>query len=567
MLISEEKLRELLVDAGHIKEADFDITQKEASGKENVSLQELLVEKGLIRDEALGRMIADEAGYGFVDLKKANIAEIDERMLSYIPEVVAFAQKVIVFQEEGETLKVATSHPDNYPFFKTLEQKTGKNVEVYYATPFDMEQALKKYRGDLMAEVRRLISELEKSPTGGEENVVEFVDLIMEYAYSNLASDIHIEPLAEFAIIRFRIDGILHKVAEYPKTALHDRVVSRIKILAKLRTDEKSAAQDGRFEYETTGGGVDVRVSIMPTTEGETVVMRLLMQRGRRFSMEDLGLLESDLKKLRRAVQKPYGMVISVGPTGSGKTTTLYSVLQMLNEPEVNIMTIEDPVEYEIEGVQQTQVNLAKDITFPKGLRSIVRQDPDIVMVGEIRDEETVDMALNSAMTGHLVLSTMHANDASTTFPRFLEMNAEPFLVASSINMAIAQRLVRSICDECRDVYYLSEEEIRNLQEEESGLISIIKEISGEDDIKKVKFYYGKGCKFCNESGYEGRTGIFEVLEVTEEIRNLIVQKEASDIIRRKAIEQGMSSMIHDGITKALTGVTTLEEIRKAAKT
>ncbi len=565
MLISDEKLKELLVDPGHIKEEEFEMTKKEAAGKEDITLQELIVEKGLVRDEVLGRIIADEKGFNFVDLKKANIAEIGERLLSYIPEVVAFAQRVVAFEDERDVVRVATSYPNNYPFFKALEQKTGKRVEVYYATPFDMRQALKKYKGDLMSEVKGLIKKLEESPTGGEENVVEFVDVVMEYAYYNLASDVHIEPLAEFSIIRFRIDGILHKVAEYPKKDLHDRISSRIKILAKLRTDEKSAAQDGRFQYQTVGGGVDVRVSIMPTTEGETIVMRLLIQRGKRFSMEEVGLLGPDLKKLRRLMQKPYGMMICVGPTGSGKTTTLYAILQRLNEPEVNIMTIEDPVEYGIEGVQQTQVNPAKGITFPKGLRSIVRQDPDVIMVGEIRDEETVDMALNSAMTGHLVLSTMHANDAATTFPRFLEMSAEPFLVASSINVAIAQRLVRAICNECKESYHLSEKEIKELEEEED-LVSVIREVSEEDDLRQIRFYYGKGCKFCNETGYEGRTGIFEVLEVTEGIRSLIVRKEASDVIKRRAVEEGMTTMIYDGVNKTLNGTTTLEEIRKAAK-
>ncbi len=563
MLLSEEKLKEVLVEPGYIKEGDFDIAQKESVGKE-MDLQEILVEKGLMRDEQMGRIVADEAGYKYIDLKKANIAEITEDLLEYIPEVVAFSQKAIVFAETEDTLKIATTDPGNYTFFKILEQKTNKKVEAYYGTSFDLSQALKRYKGDLMIEMKRLIRELEK-PSGGENVVVELVNLIMEYGYSNVASDIHIEPLAEFSIIRFRIDGILHKVAEYPKN-LHDRIVSRIKILSKLRTDEKAASQDGRFGYSSLGGGgVDVRVSIMPTTDGENVVMRLLMQRGRRLSIDDLGLLDPDLKKLRSASLKPYGMIILVGPTGSGKTSTLYSVLQMLSSPEVNIMTIEDPIEYNVEGVQQTQVNPAKDITFPKGLRTIVRQDPDIIMVGEIRDRETVDMALNSAMTGHLVLSTMHANDAATSFPRFLEMGAEPFLVASSINVAIAQRLVRKVCEECRESYTLSKKDLDFLLEEKA-LVKIIKEISGKEDLREIKFFRGKGCKYCKEKGYEGRTAIFEVLEVTEEIRNLIVQKESSDIIKRKAIDQGMSTMVHDGVSKALMGITTLDEIRKVAK-
>ena len=563
MLITEGKLEKLLVEPGHVKAGDFDMAQKEAAGKD-VSLQEILVEKGLIKDEQLGRIIADEAGYDFKDLKRANIEEISDNLLELIPEVVATSQKAIAFEKDEEKVKVATSKPDNYPFFKILEKKIGREVEVYYSTPFDMIQALKKYRGDMLTEVKRLIKELQKSKAGGEENIVALVDLIMEYAHSNLASDIHIEPLSEFAIIRFRIDGILHKVAEYPKE-IHDRVVSRLKILAKLRTDEKSAAQDGRFEHRTTGGGVDVRVSIMPTTEGENVVMRLLMQRGKRFSIDEIGLLDEDLKKMKKAANRPYGMIMVVGPTGSGKTTTLYSVLQMLNQEEVNIMTIEDPTEYNVEGVQQTQVNPAKDITFPKGLRSIVRQDPDIIMVGEIRDEETVDMALNSAMTGHLVLSTMHANDAATAFPRFLEMGAEPFLVASSVNVTIAQRLVRTVCQECKKPHTLTEDEISKLREDED-LVKAVKRLANEDDLEDIVFYKGQGCKFCEGVGYTGRTAIFEVLEVTEEIKNMIVEKESSDIIKRKARELGMSTMVHDGVTKALMGVTTLEEVRKVAR-
>ncbi len=563
MLINEEKLKELLVEPGYIKEDDFDITQKEALGKK-MTLQELLVDKGLIRDEQIGRIIADEVGCRYADLKRANVAEITEDFLRYIPEVVAFSQKAIVFQESDDFIGVATSEPWNYAFFKILEQKINKKVEVFYSTPFDITQALKRYKGDLMIEMKRLIKELEKA-VGREDVIVDLVNLIMEYGYSNVASDIHIEPLSEFSIIRFRVDGILHKVAEYPKN-LHDRIVSRIKILSKLRTDEKAASQDGRFAYESSGGGgVDVRVSIMPTTDGENVVMRLLMQRGRRLSIDDLGLLEHDYKKVKSAATKPYGMIILVGPTGSGKTSTLYSVLQMLSSPEVNIMTIEDPIEYNVEGVQQTQVNHAKDITFPKGLRTIVRQDPDIIMVGEIRDTETVDMALNSAMTGHLVLSTMHANDAATTFPRFLEMGAEPFLVASSINVSIAQRLARRICEECKQQHFLSDEEIELISTEEA-FANIVREIAEEKDLKKIRFFRGGGCKYCRDKGYEGRIAIFEVLEVTEDIRNLIVQKESSDIIKRKAVEQGMSTMVYDGVSKALMGITTIEEIRKIAK-
>ncbi len=563
MLISVEKLEELLVEPGHITKEDFDLAKQESEGK-NLSLDRFLVNKGLVKDDNLGRIIADEIDCPFVDLKKANIDEISSVLLDIIPEVVAYSQKAIVFEENSDEIKIATSNPDDYPFFNLLAKKTEKKITPHYATSFDIEQALKRYKGDLIEEMRKLIKELEKDLAKGEENVVRLVDLIMEYAYNNMASDIHIEPLSKGCIIRFRIDGILHKVSEYPKK-IHNRIVSRIKILSRLRTDEKLAAQDGKFQYNSTGNPIDVRVSIMPITEGENVVMRLLMEHGQRFSFDELGLLDHDLKKIKTASQKPYGMIVAVGPTGSGKTTTLYSVLQALSKSEVNIMTIEDPAEYNVEGVQQTQVNAAKGITFAKGLRSIVRQDPDIIMVGEIRDSETVDMALNSAMTGHLVLSSMHANDAATTFPRFLEMGAETFLIASSINVTVAQRLVRRICDECKKSYFLSEEEL-DIIKEEKEVTELIYKASGETELEKIRFYKGAGCKFCNNTGYDGRTAIFEVLEVSEDIRTLIVKKESSDVIKRKAIEEGMTTMIHDGVTKALMGVTTIEEVRKAAK-
>ncbi len=563
MTISDQKLKKLLVAPGHMREVEYKKAKRRAEN-DDIPIEVALVEDGFIKDQNLGRIIADEINYDFVDLKNIDKREIAQKVLKYISEVVARAQRVVIFDEGPKKIKVATSRPENYTFFKILEQKTDKRVDVYYSTPFDIDKALREFEGDSLAEIERLVRELEESNVRKEQNTVELVDAIMEYANRNLASDIHIEPLSEDSIIRFRVDGVLHKVASYPKK-LHNRVASRIKIMAKLRTDEKDAAQDGRFEFETSQEEVDVRVSIMPTTEGENIVMRLLMQEGGRLSMNELGLLDSDLKKMKRAARKPYGMIMVVGPTGSGKTTTLYSVLQHLKRPEVNIMTIEDPTEYNIEGVQQTQVNPAKGITFPKGLRSIVRQDPDVIMVGEIRDEETVDMALNSAMTGHLVLSTMHANDSATTFPRFLEMDAEPFLVATSVNVTIAQRLVRTICPKCKKSHFLPQKELDYLEEEEE-LAEAIRDLADEEDLSRVRFYKGSGCDFCKGTGYSGRMAIFEVLEVTEEIRKLISEKRDSEIIRRKAIEQGMNSMVRDGVAKALIGKTTLESIRRSVK-
>ncbi len=563
MLVPVEKLEKVLIEGGHIQKIDFEMA-KATSEEKKQPLDKMLIEKGLIKDQVLGKIIANEAGYPFISLKRANIEEITPELLSYITEDVAFSQRSIVFNKEGDVLNVATNNPSNYSFFKLLEKKTGKKIKVFYATDFDLDQALRRYKGDIPVEIARVVENIQKNPQKSEESIVKLVNLILDYGYTTLSSDIHIEPLAKITIVRYRIDGILYKVIEFPKE-IHSRVVSRIKILSRLRTDERSAAQDGRFDYDIRGATIDFRVSVMPTTDGENIAIRVLMQRGRRFELEDLGLLESDLKKLKANAEKPYGMIVVCGPTGSGKTTTLYAILQQINRIETNIMTIEDPVEYNIERIRQIQVNPAKDITFPKGLRSIVRQDPDVIMVGEIRDEETVDIAINSAMTGHLVLSTLHANDAATSFSRFLEMKAKPYLVSASVNAAIAQRLVRKICEDCKQEYYLSKDDLLFLEDEKS-LANTIRRISGKENLEEIRFFQGAGCKFCSNSGYEGRTTIFEILNVTEEIRELISIKAPMDTIRKKAIEQGMTTMIDDGITKALIGKITFEEVRRSAK-
>ncbi len=564
MLISEDKLEKILVGGGYIQKVDFDMA-KTLSQKENISLDKILVEKGLIQDEVLGKLVAEAGGYRFAKLKKAHIDDISPKLLRYIPKTTAFAQQAIVFSEEGGVLKVATTNPSNHNFFKMLERKHGKRVEAFYVTDFDLDQALRRYRGNITTEIDALVEEFQKDPQTGEECIVQLVNLILDYGYTTLSSDIHIEPLTTNTIIRYRQEGVLQQAIQLPKE-LHTRVCSRIKILSRLRTDEKEAAQDGRFSYKVRGIEIDFRVSIMPTTEGENVVMRIIMQRGRRFELQDLGLSDADMKKVKKNAHKPYGLIVSAGPTGSGKTTSLYALLQLINYPEVNIMTIEDPVEYEIERVRQVQVNPAKEITFPKGLRSIVRQDPDVIMIGEIRDKETGDIAVNSAMTGHLVLSTVHANDAATVFSRFFEMGAKPHLVSASINAAIAQRLTRKICDECKESYPLSEEE-KEILHEEPILADTIKRISGIGDINKLRLHRGKGCKFCKDTGYTTRTAIFEVLEATEEIREMIAKNQPVDTIRNKAIEQGMTTMLEDGIKKLLAGSITFEELRRATKT
>jgi len=567
MKLSKEKLREILVVPGHISQEQFDAGIAQ-SKKEHTPPERFFVVEGLISDENLGRAIAEALGYRFTSLKDIKISE---KLLRYIPEIVARSQRAVVFERTVTVLKVATSDPDNYTFFKLLEKKNiGYRVEAYFATELAVEGVLKYYQLNVSDRVTALLEEL-KSATAHEEGIVQLVNFFLDSAYNNEASDIHIEPQDDHISVRYRIDGILHQVATYPKT-LHHRVVLRIKILAQLRTDEHSIAQDGRFSHdfyvnqdskEANGKGssashkkFDIRVSLLPITEGENVVMRILVEGDRRLNLKDLGFSDSDLQKVELALRKSHGVVLAVGPTGSGKTTTLYAIVQLLNKPEVNIMTIEDPVEYDIAHVQQTQVSAKKNLTFVTGLRSIVRQDPDIIMVGEIRDNETGSIAINAGMTGHLVLSTLHANDVATTFPRLSDMGVEPYLIASSLRVVIAQRLIRKICDHCRESYFLNAEELKLLTTQPQ-IVRYLIGIAKQSDPRKIRVYRGGGCKVCGNSGYNKRTGIFEVMEVTDELRSLIGRGMIESEIRK----QGIYPMLYDGVKKVYRGVTTIDEI------
>ena len=562
--MNPQKLKEILIKNRYLDEERFNALQEEAAAK-SLSLEMLFVQRGVIKDEDLGKLISEHFNCPLISLQKAHIADITPQLLLHIPEVVAFAQQAIFFEETKDgTLKLATAYPDNYEFIKQLEQKTGKKIEVYYATPFNLDSALRRFRGDLKHEVVQLIEKSKKQPFLLEEAIVRLVNLFVEYAYVNQATDVHITPLINTVYVRFRIDGILYKAVEYPPE-LHDRISSRIKVLSRLRIDERSAAQDGRFSYPIKGESIDVRVSVVPISEGENIVLRLLGQRGKKFTLEEIGLLGESLRKVEKAAKGSWGMIMAAGPTGSGKTTTMYAILHALNQPEVNIMTIEDPIEYKVEGIQQIQVNPKKKITFASGLRSIVRQDPDVILVGEIRDEETTKIAINSSMTGHLVLSTIHANDSATALVRLVEMGAEPFLVASAVSVIIAQRLVRKTCFDCARRVDLTVKEIE-LISNEPDLLEAIKEISGKKELYQIKVHKGKGCKACDGTGYFGRVGIFEVMPVTAGIQKLIVGKMASKEIRESAIKEGMSSIVYDGANKIITGATTPEEVIKLIK-
>lgn len=389
--------------------------------------------------------------------------------------------------------------------------------------------------------------ELAKGPN--EVSIIELVDRVVEYGYSSRASDIHIDPAEDKVMVRLRIDGILHDSFAF-SNELQAEVVSRIKVLSGLKTDVHHAPQDGRFKAKIEGGkDIDIRVSITPTYYGENVVMRLLVDTVQVFSLKDLGFSPDQLILVENAIQKPFGMILANGPTGSGKTTSLYTILKKLNTREVSIITIEDPIEYSIPGVTQIPVNLQAGLTFANGLRSILRQDPNIIMVGEIRDAETANIAVNAALTGHLVLSTLHTNDAATTFPRLVDMGVPHFLVASTVNVVIGQRLVRKVCTTCRITRTLNVAEVKSL-----GTIA-------KEGLVDMVYAAGPGCKECNGEGYQGRIGIYEVLEVNDEIRTLIASQADAAQIREAAVAQGMHTMIKNGLAKAHEGVTTIEEI------
>lgn len=559
MQFTTEKLRDVLVSPGHIDETLFDdaVAKSQVGG---MSLTKYLVAHELISNQNLGRAIADGLGYLYFDAEKTRIPDA---CLSEIPETVMRAQLVVPFEITDSEIKIATANPENKSFFELLEQEKGKHIEVHYTTEENIAEILHYYQDDLTENVKRLATLL-KENKDNLENVVEFVDSLIILAYNSHVSDIHIEPHQEGVSVRFRVDGVLHEVISYPKD-MHEHLVSRIKILARLRIDEHAVPQDGRFTYQHEDVRVDLRVSLAPISAGENIVMRLLETRSKHSSFEELGISQFDISKIKRAAEKPFGMLLAVGPTGSGKTTTLYVLLEMLNNPEVNIMTIEDPVEYNIEHVQQMQVNQERDLVFSTGLRAIVRQDPDIIMVGEIRDKETADIAINAAMTGHLLLSTMHTNDASTTFPRFAEMEIEPFLSASSLIAIIAQRLVRKICEHCKVSYVITIQELELIRADEDTL-HMLATAAKTDNVEGITLYKGKGCSMCGNTGYLGRTGIFEVLEMNDALRAMAVEKKDAAQIELAALHAGMTPMLGDGISKAVQGVTTLIEVIRAVR-
>ncbi|OGE17567.1 hypothetical protein A3F00_05400 [Candidatus Daviesbacteria bacterium RIFCSPHIGHO2_12_FULL_37_11] len=553
--ITDKDLFKLILDNQIIGEKELK-TAWDLAIEKRIPLYDTLLENDLISDENLGKLIADYLQLPYVNLEKETIP-ID--LLRIIPEEIAEKQQAILFGKSQTGLKLAIFNPKNSEFISMVSKKAGQKIDIFFATPRSIKKSLNLYKKELQKTFDELLkSQVDEAGKAAvkEAPIANIVETLIEYAYRSNSSDVHIEPEEEYSLVRFRIDGILHDELKIPRK-LHDQVITRIKVLSNLRTDEHLSAQDGKLQMKLKEEELDVRVSIVPIVEGEKGVLRLLTSHYRQFGLTDLGMGKDALEKVKKGFEKPYGMILSTGPTGSGKTTSIYSILKILNTREKNIATIEDPVEYEIEGINQIQVNAKTNLTFAEGLRSILRQDPDIIYVGEVRDNETADIAINSSMTGHLVLSTLHTNDAATAFPRLIDMNIEPFLVASTVNVIIAQRLVRKICEKCKFSFTKTVDELAKQFPKDS-----VGKFLGTGP--EVRLFQGKGCSVCHLTGYSGRVGIFEVLAVSEAIKALITQKSDSDVIDKKAREEGMVTMHEDGLNKVQLGITTIEEVLRA---
>ncbi len=547
-VVDPQLLYSTLSDLAFIDQEQLDTLYKAAQSG-GADFEKQLVAHDLLSEQNLGKIIADLLNLPFVSLKNSSIPTV---FASLLPEEYTARHSVLFFGEAAGTLKLATSKPHRQDILTILKHATKSDIQVYYATDTDIQSCAAVFKKDLQT----LYQEVVHNSTGkhpSERAIISLTDILIEQAYYMRASDIHMDAEADNSLVRFRIDGALHDVLHIPKHT-QEQVIARIKYLANLRTDEHLSAQDGKIhlstEYEDT---LDLRVSVLPTIHGEKCVLRLLSTNQNRYGLSDLGMSDHDLAITKKHIKKMLGTILVTGPTGSGKTTTLYSVLKVLNSEERSISSIEDPVEYDIPGINQVQVNTQSNLNFSEGLRSILRQDPDILYVGEIRDTETAGIAINAALTGHLVLSTLHTNDSATTLPRLVEMGVEPYIIGSTVTLIIGQRLVRRICNNCRYSQILSADD---LQKEFGALAT--KLLNKKDE---VRVYLGKGCDVCHDSGYSGRIGVFELLEVDDNIRELLSSNATASEIRTQAIATGMQTMFVDCWKKVLAGETTIEEL------
>ena len=592
MRISDTTIEKILVRTGSIDETKLNELKSDAEANSK-SLQDTVLHSNIVDDEKLTEMIAEYIGVPFI---RINPKDVSEEVLRKIPEHIARQYNAVLFAAaEDGTLSLAMDDPDDVQALNFIQKEIGYNTRVFLATKNNILECLDIYRGDVNKEIDQVIATQQDAQAENQavteeefaENspVAQTVNLLLEYAIKSSASDIHIEPREEFVQIRYRIDGVLREVNRLPRNVL-GALVSRIKILSNLKIDERRVPQDGRFKITVSGRQYALRVSTLPIADGEKVVMRILDESNQSVTLEQLGYWGKSLVDIKEAMQQPNGMILVTGPTGSGKSTSLFSILSELNTPDVNISTIEDPVEYKISGVNQTQTNVKAGMTFASGLRALLRQDPNIIMVGEIRDGETANLGVQAALTGHLVFSTLHTNNAATCLPRLLDMEIEPFLIASTVKAVIGQRLVRRLCSFCRQHYTPTPDEIKNIESlfglSNSRNIGYINRLESQAASEKIggdaeqntngTTITGlwkespEGCDECNHLGFKGRLGIYEVLDVSQTIQRSITTNATSNEIQDEAINDGMVTMQIDGLIKALRGVTTISEVLRVTR-
>lgn len=559
MKLNDEVIKEALVKSGFVTDQEIKETEKIAHDQ-NRSTIEVLIERGVILEKFLGQVLAEHLGFPYADLKNKTIPE---EILKFIPEKIASDKRTVPFNKKNGALLVAMDDPGDIETVEFIKKKTGLLVETHYTLPQILNEALDQYRKNIKVDFEKALSEhinaAAKLTTLSAKDIpiVKILDIFLEYAASERASDIHIENVGDRVVVRFRVDGKLRDVLDLP-TKLQSGLITRIKILSNLRTDEHRIPQDGRFRFKHREDEISVRVSLLPTYHGEDAVLRLLSAAARPKTLEGLGLTGKNLAVVKRELAKPRGLLLATGPTGSGKTTTLYNILTLLNTSDVNINTIEDPIEYGLSRVNQIQVNPAAGLTFANGLRSILRHDPDIILVGEIRDKETAEIAVHAALTGHLVLSSLHTNSAIGSIPRLIDLGVQPYLIGSSLSLVIAQRLVAKNDKNCMVSEPIGKEIVASLHKDFGDEVPA-------GFTKNPKQYRGKGCSMCNNEGFVGRIGIFEVLLVSEEIKELIFTKAPITQIEKQAKAEGFKTMLEDGLDKVSAGLTTLDEVLRAA--
>lgn len=598
MRISDGLVEQLLRDAEKVKEEQL-AGLREQVKTEKKPLQDVVVRNGIVNEKELTELYAKEIDVPFIEL---NVNEIPREILRLVPERIARQYKVVLFsvEEDGSKL-LAMEDPDDVQALSFLQKQLGSDIKVHVATGSNINSALDQYRGNVSSELTKVLApgedepgelddEVDEEDLAEDSPIAQTVNLIIEYAVKSGASDIHIEPREGHIIVRYRVDGVLKEANKLPKK-VHSALVSRIKILSNLKIDERRVPQDGRFKIQVGEGIYALRVSTLPISEGEKVVMRILNESSNAASLEDLGFWGKSLDTINQAIVQPHGMILVTGPTGSGKSTSLFSTLSLLNRPTVNISTIEDPVEYKIPGANQTQVNPKAGMTFAAGLRALLRQDPNIIMVGEIRDTETAGLAVQAALTGHLVFATLHTNNAATCLPRLLDMGIEPFLIASTVRAVVGQRLVRRLCVECRETYTPNKEDLalldKSFKVSDAAYMKYVHELEVEaleggvgktntskketkstgalstdaTSVKTLWRAHDKGCEACGHTGYKGRVGIYEVLGNSTKVQQSIVGSATSEVIQNDAISEGMITMQLDGFIKSLRGQTSVEEI------